>query len=54
LQGVSDQAAGSIGSAWADTSQSAHAFGFGTTGTIFEKSGTGVAIYVPPDATAAR
>ena len=52
LQGVGDQAAGSVGSGFANgtaSGNSATAVGLGISGTIFVKSGTGLAIYVEPN-----
>jgi hypothetical protein len=52
LQGVGDQAAGSVGSGFANgttSGNSATAVGLGVSGTIFVKSGTGLAIYVEPN-----
>jgi len=52
LNGVSDQAAGSVSSGFGTASASGHTatgFGFGTSGTVFVKSGSGLAIYVEPD-----
>lgn len=57
INGVSDQAAGSVstgfGSATA-SGNSATGFGFGSSGTVFVKTGSGLAIYVEPDQAAAR
>jgi hypothetical protein len=52
LQGVGDQAAGSVGSGFANgttSGNSATAVGLGVSGTIFVKSGTGLAIYGEPN-----
>lgn len=49
---VGDQAAGSVGSGFANgtaSGNSATAVGLGISGTIFVKSGTGLAIYVEPN-----
>jgi hypothetical protein len=51
LDGVGDQATGSVGTGFASATGTGHtvlATGFGTSGTIFVKSGRGLAIYVPP------
>ena len=57
LNGVSDQAAGSvstgIGSATA-SGNTATGFGIGSSGTVFVKSGSGLAIYVEPEPVAAH
>jgi len=48
LNGVGDQAAGSVGTGFA--SGGAHsAVGFGSSAAVFNKAGSGLAIYVPPD-----
>jgi hypothetical protein len=52
LGGVSDQATGSVGTSFGGATASGHAttgFGIGTSGTVFVKSGSGLAIYVEPD-----
>lgn len=52
LQGVGDQAAGSVGSGFANgtaSGNSATAVGLGISGTVFIKSGSGLAIYVEPN-----
>jgi hypothetical protein len=57
LNGVSDQAAGSVSTGYGSATASGHsatAFGVGTSGTIFVKSGSGLAIYVEPDQVAGR
>jgi hypothetical protein len=57
LSGVSDQAVGSVGSGFgtaAASGNSATGFGFGSSGTVFVKSGSGLAIYVKPDHVATR
>jgi hypothetical protein len=57
LNGVSDQAVGSFGTGFGSATASGHtatAFGFGSSGTVFVKSGSGLAIYVEPDQVAAR
>jgi hypothetical protein len=55
LNGVSDQAAGSVGTGFGSATASgntATGFGFGSSGTVFVKSGSGLAIYVEPDRVA--
>lgn len=55
LQGVSEQPVGSVGAGVGTAVSSGHAsFGVGlsTSGTKFEKDGSGLAIYLPPDAIA--
>jgi hypothetical protein len=57
LNGVTDTAAGSVGSGFGSATSSGHTatgFGFGASGTVFVKSGSGLAIYVEPDQVAAR
>jgi hypothetical protein len=57
LDGVSDQAVGSVGTGFANATASGHTatgFGIGSSGTVFVKSGSGLAIYVEPDQVAAR
>ena len=57
LEGVSDQAAGSVGTGVGNATahgNSATAVGFGVSGTVFVKSGSGLAIYVEADQVAAR
>jgi hypothetical protein len=57
LNGVSDQATGSVSSGFGSATSSGHSaigFGVGTSGTVFVKSGSGLAIYVEPDQVAAR
>lgn len=57
LNGVSDQAAGSVSTGFGSATASgntATGFGFGGSGTVFVKSGSGLAIYVEPDQVAAR
>lgn len=49
LQGIGDQAGGSVGSGFASATASGHSatgFGFGSSTTIYHKSGSGLAIYV--------
>jgi hypothetical protein len=57
LNGVSDQAAGSVSTGFASATASGHTatgFGIGTSGTVFVKSGSGLAIYVESEQVAAR
>jgi hypothetical protein len=57
LNGVSDQAAGSVGTGFGTATASGHnatGFGIGTSGTVFIKSGSGLAIYVEPEQLATR
>lgn len=57
LNGVTDQAAGSVNTGFGSATASGHTatgFGIGTSGTVFVKSGSGLAIYVEPDQVAAR
>ena len=57
LSGVGDQAAGSVGSGFGTaiaTGHSAFGVGFGSSATVFQKKGDGLAIYVEPDQIAAR
>jgi hypothetical protein len=53
LEGVGDQAGGSVGTGYA-TASGHSAFGFGGSATVFHKKGDGLAIYVEPDQVAAR
>jgi hypothetical protein len=53
LQGVGDQAGGSVGTGYA-TASGHSAFGFGSSAAIYHKKGDGLAIYVEPDQIAAR
>src|ERR1700722_581935 len=49
LNGVTDQAAGSVNTGFGSATASGHTatgFGIGTSGTVFVKSGSGLAIYV--------
>jgi hypothetical protein len=51
LEGVGDKAAGSVGTGFGTATGTGHSvigLGFGTSGTVFVKSGKGLAIYVPP------
>jgi hypothetical protein len=57
LNGISDQAAGSVASGFGSATASGHSatgFGAGTSSTVYVKSGSGLAIYVDPDQVAAR
>jgi hypothetical protein len=57
LNGVADQATGSVSTGFAGATASGHSatgFGVGTSGTVFVKSGSGLAIYVEPGQVAAR
>jgi hypothetical protein len=57
LNGVSDMASGSVGTGVGNATaygNSATAVGFGVSGTVFVKSGSGLAIYVEPGQVAAR
>jgi hypothetical protein len=53
LEGVGDQAGGSVGTGYA-TASGHSAFGFGSSATVFHKKGDGLAIYVEPGEVAAR
>jgi hypothetical protein len=53
LEGVGDQAAGSVGTGYA-TASGHSAFGFGSAATVYHKKGDGLAIYVEPDQVATR
>lgn len=53
LEGVGDQAGGSVGTGYA-TASGHSAFGFGGSATVFHKKGDGLAIYVEPDQVATR
>ncbi len=51
LQGIGDQPAGSVGSGFGSATasgNSAFGVGFGSSAAIYAKSGSGLAIYVPP------
>jgi hypothetical protein len=57
LSGVGDQAAGSVGSGFGSATASGHSafgVGFGSSATVFQKKGDGLAIYVEPSQVAAR
>jgi hypothetical protein len=52
LQGVGDQAVGSVGTGFGSATASGNSavgVGFGSSAAIFQKSGSGLAIYVPTD-----
>ena len=52
LQGISDRAAGSVGTGFGSTTasgNSAFGIGFGSSATIYQKAGSGLAIYVYSD-----
>jgi hypothetical protein len=53
LEGVGDQAAGSVGTGYA-TASGHSAFGFGSSAAVFHKKGDGLAIYVEPGQAEAR
>ncbi len=53
LQGVGDQASGSVGTGFA-TGTAHAAFGVSSSGTVFQKTGSGLAIYVEPDQASRR
>jgi hypothetical protein len=51
LQGVGDKATGSVGTGIGGATGAGNSvvgIGFNSSGTVFVKSGTGIAIYVPP------
>ncbi len=57
LQGVGDQAGGSVGTGFGSATATAHSafgYGFGSSATVFHKTGDGLAIYVEPDQVATR
>jgi hypothetical protein len=57
LSGVGDQAAGSVGTDFGSATASGHSafgVGFGSSATMFQKKGDGLAIYVEPDQVASR
>ena len=50
LRGIGDQQVGAVGSGFGTATESGHAatgFGFGSSAALFQKSGSGLAIYVP-------
>jgi len=52
LQGVGDQAVGSVGTGFGTASSSGHTatgVGFGSSAALFQKAGSGLAIFVYPD-----
>jgi hypothetical protein len=51
LEGVGDQAGGSVGTGYA-TASGHSAIGFGSAATVYHKKGGGLAIYVEPDQVA--
>jgi hypothetical protein len=53
LGGVGDQAVGTVGTGYA-TGTNHSAFAFGSSGTVFQKNGQGLAIYVEPEQNAGR
>lgn len=53
LEGVGDQAGGSVGTGYA-TASGHSAFGFGSAAAIYHKKGDGLAIYVEPGQVATR
>jgi hypothetical protein len=57
LQGVGDQAGGSVGTGFGSASASGHsayAVGIGSSATVYHKKGEGLAIYVEPAQVASR
>jgi hypothetical protein len=57
LNGVGDQASGSVSSGFSGATGSGHSafgVGFGSSGTVFQKKGDGLAIYVEPAESASR
>jgi hypothetical protein len=57
LNGVSDQATGTVGTGFGTATGYGHTatgVGFGASGTVFVKSGSGLAIYVEPDQVGTR
>jgi hypothetical protein len=57
LSGVGDQAAGSVGSGIGGATSNGHTalgIGFGSSSTVYQKKGDGVAIYVEPAHVALR
>ena len=53
LEGVGDQAGGSVGTGYATASGNS-AFGFGSSATVLHKKGGGLAIYVEPGRVATQ
>jgi len=57
LEGVGDQAGGSVGTGFGSTTATGHSafgVGFGSSSTVYHKKGDGLAIYVEPDQAATR
>jgi hypothetical protein len=57
LSGVGDQATGSVSSGFGGATSTGHSaigVGFGSSGTVFQKKGDGLAIYVEPGQVASR
>ncbi len=57
LNGVGDQASGSVSSGIGGATSTGHAalgVGFGSSGTVYQKKGGGLAIYVDPGQVASR
>jgi hypothetical protein len=57
LNGVGDQAAGSVGTGFGSATASGHSafgIGIGSSATTFQKKGDGLAIYVEPEQMASR
>jgi hypothetical protein len=57
LNGVGDQAAGSVGTGFGSATASGHSafgIGIGSSATTFQKKGDGLAIYVEPEQIASR
>jgi hypothetical protein len=57
LSGVGDQATGSVSSGFGGATSAGHSavgVGFGSSGTVFQKKGDGLAIYVEPGQVASR
>jgi hypothetical protein len=57
LSGVGDQAAGSVGAGLGSATASGHSafgVGIGSSATVFQKKGDGLAIYVEPEQMASR
>ena len=56
LQGIGDRAVGSVGSGYGQATaygNSAWGSGVGFSGTVFQKAGSGIAIYVEPSSATA-
>jgi hypothetical protein len=57
LSGVGDQASGSVGTGFGSATsngRSAFGVGFGSSGTLYQKKGDGLAIYIEPAQVASR